>query len=157
MLNQIINIMGPLCTILIFWFLFRASLPKKPKNGQAGQNMLDDYLRKITQVTGISAYETFRISAEEWRVSADRFEQDFRRYLSTQKMPYYVKDFIRKSQKHIDEMYVGSGGFDINKKLAAFFSFLVLVFWGGAVFLCVYVFPIILPEDLTNIHLAGPP
>jgi len=37
------------------------------------------------------------------------------------------------------------------------YSFLSLLFWGGAVFLCLYVFPYILPDDLGNIHLAGPP
>lgn len=107
--------------------------------------------------TGISAYDTFCKSAVEWRVPADRIELDFRRYLSSQSIPFYVKDFIRKSQDRIDELYVGKGGFVINKQLALFFSFLVLLLWGGAVFLCLYVFPYILPDDLANIHLAGPP
>jgi hypothetical protein len=157
MLDLIINTIGAVSAVMIVWFLFRASLPKTPKDGQADQIILDDYLQKITQVTGISAYDTFCISAEDWRVSADRIDQDFKIYLSSQRIPYYVKDFIRKSRKHIDELYVGSGGFAINKKLTVFFSFLVLVFWGGAVVLCVFVFPNILPEDLANIHLAGPP
>lgn len=157
MFDIILNTIGAACVLLVVWFLFRASLPKNPKDGQADQNVLDNYLQKFTQVTGISAYDTFRISAEEWRLPAERIELDFRRYLSSQRIPYYVKDFIRKGQKHIDELYVGSGGFAINKKLAVFFSFFVLVFWGGAVFLCIYVFPYILPEDLVNIHLAGPP
>ena len=157
MSNLIINTLGAVCVVWIAWSLFRASLPRTPKDGQADQNVLDDYLRKITHVTGLSAYDTFRIAAEEWSLSEEIFEKDFGIYLSTQKIPYYVQDFIRKSRKHIDEMYVGSGGFATNKKLAIFFSFFTLVFWGGAVVLCVFVFPHILPEDLANIHLAGPP
>jgi hypothetical protein len=157
MINLFIDTIGGICVVGLTWCLFRASLPKTPKDGQTDQIALDDYLRKFTLVTGISPYDAFRISGQEWRVADDIIEQDFRIYLSSQKIPYYLKDFIRKSRKHIDELYVGSGGFDINKKLAAFYSFLVLVFWGGAVFLCVYVFPHILPEDLANMHLAGPP
>jgi hypothetical protein len=157
MLNLIIDTIGVVCAVGIAWCLFRASLPKAPKDGQADQILLDDYLRKITVVTGLSSYDAFRISGQEWRVSDDKIEQDFKIYLSSQKLPYYVQDFIRKSRKHIDEMYVGSGGFATNKKLAVFFSFFTLVFWGGAVILCVFVFPNILPEDLANIHLAGPP
>jgi hypothetical protein len=157
MLNLIIDTIAVVCAVGIAWCLFRASLPKAPKDGQADQILLDDYLRKITVVTGLSSYDAFRISGQEWRVSDDKIEQDFKIYLSSQKLPYYVQDFIRKSRKHIDEMYVGSGGFATNKKLAVFFSFFTLVFWGGAVILCVFVFPNILPEDLANIHLAGPP
>ena len=157
MLNLIIDTIGIICAVGIAWCLFCASLPKTPKDGQDDHIFLDEYLRKINVVTGISAYDAFRISGREWRVSDDRIEQDFKIYLSSQTLPYYVQDFIRKSRKHIDEMYVGSGGFATNKKLAVFFSFLALVFWGGAVILCVFVLPHILPEDLMNMHLAGPP
>lgn len=157
MVNLILNTLGVVCAVIIFWFLFRASLPKAPKDDQLEQIQMEDYLRKITEATGLSVYDTFRISSEEWRVSADIFERDFTRYLSSQKIPYYVKDFIRKGRKHIDEIYVGSGGFAINKKLTVYLSFLVLVFWGGAAILCVFVLPIILPENLANMHLTGPP
>ena len=161
MLNLIIDTIGIICAVGIAWCLLRASLPKTPKAGQEDQDVLDDYLRKITHVTGLSAYDTFRIAAEEWRISNEIFEKDFGIYLASQKIPYYVQDFIRKSRKHIDEMYVGSGGFATNKNLAIFFSFFALVFWGGAVVLCVYVLPIILPGlsgELMNMQpLAGPP
>ena len=157
MLTLIMNIVGVASVVILVWYLFRASLPKMIGDGQADLITMDDYLLKITRVTGISAYDTFRMSAEEWSIPTDRMEQDFTIYLATQKIPYYVKDVIRKSRKQIDELYVGSGGYAINKKLTVFFSFLVLVFWGGAVILCVFVLPSILPEDLANIHLVGPP
>lgn len=157
MFELIINTIGAACMVMLVWLLFRASLPKTPKDGLTDSITLDDYLQKITWVTGNSAYDTFCKSAEDWHVSADRIDQDFKRYLASQKIPYYVKDFIRKSQKQIDGLYVGSGGYAIPTKRTVFFSFLVLLFWGGVVFLCLYVFPIILPEDLANIHRAGPP
>ncbi len=157
MLNLVLNIIGVACVVIIVWYLFRASLPKIISDGKADSVTMDDYLLKITRVTGISAYDTFRMSAEEWRVPNDRMEQDFKIYLATQKTPYYVKDIIRKSRKQIDELYVGSGGFAINKKLAVFFSILVLVFWGGTVLLSVFVLPSILPEDLAYRQMLGPP
>lgn len=157
MLNLIMNILGVVCAVVIVWYLFRASLPKLPGDGHADSITMDDYLLKITRVTGISAYDTFRMSAEQWRIPTDRMEQDFTMYLATQKIPYYVKDVIRKSRKQIDELYAGRGGYGLNKKVAVFFSFLVLVFWGGAVILSVYVFPSILPGDLASTYIVGPP
>ena len=157
MLNFILNTAIVGVAVMLVWFLFRASVPKMPGDGQADSITMDDYLLKITRVTGISAYDTFRMSAEEWHIPTDRMKQDFTIYLATQKVPYYVKDVIRKSRKQIDELYVGSGGFAVNRKLAVFFSFLVLVFWGGAVFLCVFVFPNILPGDLASTYIVGPP
>ena len=157
MFNLIMNIIGVVCVVMLVWYLFRASLPKMLGGGQADSITMDDYLLKITRVTGISAYDTFRMSAEEWHIPTDRMEQDFTIYLATQKIPYYVKDVIRKSRKQIDELYVGSGGLAINKKLAVFFSILVLVFWGGTVILSVFVLPSILPEDLAYRHMLGPP
>lgn len=151
------NTVGVASVVMLVWYLFRASLPKKIGDGQADSITMDDYLLKITRVTGISAYDTFRMSAEEWHIPKDRMEQDFTIYLANQKIPYYVKDVIRKSRKQIDELYVGSGGYAINKKLTVFFSFLLLVFWGGAILLCVFILPSILPEDLANIHIVGPP
>ena len=157
MINYILNTVGVTCAVMLAWYLFRASLPKMPDDSQSDSKTMDDYLHKITRVTGISAYDTFRMSAEEWRIPPTRMEQDFTLYLASQKIPYYVKDVIRKSRKQIDKLYVGNGGYGLNKKVAVFFSFLALVFWGGAILLCVFVFPKILPGDLASTYIVGPP
>ena len=59
---------------------------------------------KIAQVTGKSAYDVFCKAAEDWPVSEGQIEQDFKRYMSDESVPYYVNDFIRKNKKHIDKM-----------------------------------------------------
>jgi hypothetical protein len=157
MLNFIIDAIVAVCAVMLVWYMVRAHLRYTQKNSQADPIAIDDYLQKITRVTGISAYDTFCISAEEWRVSADRIDQDFRRYLSSQSVPYYVKDFVRKGQKHIDELYIGKGSSFRDKRLLLFYSALIVLCWGGAFILCLYVFPIIWPEELrASIHL-GPP
>jgi len=155
--NLNIDAIVAICALMLVWYLVRAHLRMTQKNSQTDSILMEDYLKKITLVTGFSVYDTFCKSAEGWRVSADKIELDFRIYLSSQSIPFYVKDFIRKSQKHIDELYVAKGNYFTDKRLLLFYSFLTLLFWGGAVLLCLYVFPHILPDDLGNIHLAGPP
>lgn len=156
MLNLIDAIVA-ICAVMIIWFLVRAHLRTIQKNSQTDAVVMEDYLYKITLVTGFSVYDTFCKSAEGWRVSADRIDQDFRTYLSSQSVPFYVKDFVRKSQKHIDELYMAKGNYLTDKRVLLFYSFLFLLFWGGAVFLSLYVFPNILPEDIRTMQVVGPP
>jgi hypothetical protein len=144
--NFIINTIVAVCAVMLVWYMVRADLRLTQKNSQADPIAIDDYIQKITQATDISAYDAFCISAEDWRVSADRIDQDFRIYLSTQSVPFYVKDFVRKGQKHIDELYRGKGSSLTDKRLWLFFSVLIVVGWGGAFILCLYVFPHIWPE-----------
>jgi len=144
-------------TVVIVWYLVRAHLRIAQKNSQTDAVLMEDYLQKITLVTGFSVYDTFCKSAEGWRVSADRIDQDFRIYLASQSVPFYVKDFIRKSQKHIDDLYLAKGNYLTDKRVLLFYSFLFLLFWGGAVFLSLYVFPNILPEDIRTMQVVGPP
>ena len=155
--NFIIDAIVIVCAVMLVWCLVRAHLRITQKNSQAFPITTDDYIQKITQVTGKSAYDTFHKSAEDWRVSADRIDQDFKRYLSNQSLPYYVKDFVRKSQKHVDELYRGKGNSFADKRMWISYSVLLVLFWGGALFLCLYVFPHIWPEAFrASIHL-GPP
>lgn len=153
----IIDALSAVCLVVLLWSLLRALLRQAPENSRTGQIPMDDYLRKITRVTGHSAYDTFYKSAEGWPVSKERIERDFRIYLASQSVPYYVKDFIRKSQKHIDELYTGKGNNLENKRLIVFFTFLTLLFWGGAVFLSLYVIPLFLPDEFRAMFFYGPP
>ncbi|MGD9043932.1 MAG: hypothetical protein PVG06_09480 [Desulfobacterales bacterium] len=156
MLNFIDTIIA-VFAVMVAWFMVRAHLRITQKNSQSHPITTDDYIQKLTQATGIRTYETFCISAEEWRVSADRIDQDFRRYLSSQSIPFYVKDFIRKDQTHIDELYRNKGNSLTDKRMWLVYSFLLVFFWGGAFFLSLYVFPNIWPEDFrASIHF-GPP
>ncbi|MGD9045661.1 MAG: hypothetical protein PVG06_18245 [Desulfobacterales bacterium] len=157
MLDLIINSIGVLCVVLLVWSLTRGYKRRINIHNQADQIAIEDYLQKITHITGASAYDIFRISAEEWRVSADRIDRDFNRYLSSLTIPYYVKDFVRKGQKHIDELYRGKRSEFADKRLLLFYSFLVLLFWGGALFLSLYVFPHILPENIRMVPGIGRP
>jgi hypothetical protein len=157
MLKLIINALGAVCSVMTVWYMIRAYLRSTQKNSQSDQVVIENYLQKITLIAGLSVYDTFCKSAEEWRVPADRIDRDFKIYLSSQSVPYYVKDFVRKGQKHIDELYGGKGTSFTDKKLLLFYSILTLVFWGGAVFVSLYVLPYVLPEEFRATLLLGPP
>ena len=157
MLDLIIDSIGVVAAVALMWWLVRAYLFKTQDNSEIDSIVVENYLQKITQATGISVYETFCKSAEEWNVSTDRIEKDFKRYLCSQSVPFYVKDFVRKSQKPIDELYRGKGTSLTDKKRWLFYYVLVLLFWGGAVFLSLYVFPYIWPEEFRATIDSGLP
>jgi hypothetical protein len=151
------NAIGALCSVMIVWYLIRAHLRSTRKNSQSDQLVIESYLQKIALTAGISVYDTFCISAEEWRVPADRIDRDFKIYLATQRVPFYVKDFVRKGQKHIDELHSTKSSPFTDKRLLVFYSILTLLFWGGAVFVSLYVLPYILPEQFITSPSLGPP
>ena len=157
MFNLIINAIGAVCVVMLVWCLLRGYFWYiKPKE-QADSISIEDYLEKITLITGFSTYEIFRRSAEDWHVSDDRIERDFKLYLSSLTIPYYVKDFVRRGQKHIDELYRGKGSSFADKRLWIIYAFLALLLWGGAIFLSLYVFPHLLPGEIRSIRGVGPP
>ena len=89
---------GTICIVLLAgmrikkWFI-----ENKPSTPQG-------YIFKITRITGKSAYDLFCKAAEDWPVSEEQIEADFKKFVSDDSIPYYVNDFIRKNKKHIDEM-----------------------------------------------------
>ena len=141
MINFLIDIFIAVCAVMFIGYMIRYQLRRIDERNKADQIPVDDYLLKITQATGISAYDTFCKSAENWRVSAATIDQDFKIYLASQTVPFYVKDFIRKNQKPIDELCRIKGISIADKRQVLFHSLMPLLFWGGAVFLSLYVFP----------------
>ena len=65
-----------------------------------------EYVFKIARVTGKSEYDVFFKSAEEWPITKEKIEEDFKAYLVDQSVPYYVMDFVRKNKAQIDELHV---------------------------------------------------
>ncbi len=59
----------------------------------------EEYLFKMAKIMECSEYDIFFQSAKEWRISKEKTEDDFKEYLLNETLPYYVKDFIRKTRK----------------------------------------------------------
>ncbi|QTA84023.1 hypothetical protein [Desulfonema magnum] len=78
-----------LCVLLI---KFISKGQKQPFSDHA-------YISKMAKKRGCSEFDIFFLSAEEWHISKKRIECDFKEYLLYENVPYYVKDFVRKTKK----------------------------------------------------------
>ncbi|MEE4263652.1 MAG: hypothetical protein V2I56_13250 [Desulfobacteraceae bacterium] len=94
------------CVLALTAILFQTSARIDKKSEREKPISMEDYLFKISRVTGHSEYDVFCKSAEDWPVSRERIEQDFTRYLQQQSVPHYVNDFVRRNKKYIDELHI---------------------------------------------------
>ena len=61
----------------------------------------EEYFSGIARMRGCSEYDLFFTAAGEWRINnKSRVEKDFKEYLSTSRLPYYVQDFTRKHRRY---------------------------------------------------------
>ena len=100
------NLIGGICALLLVGYLFWACYRKFKIDSQAELSAMEDSLYKISLATGRTEYDLLHKSAENWSVSGNKIDQDFKIYMAEQVMPYYAKDFVRKNQAHIDESLI---------------------------------------------------
>jgi hypothetical protein len=95
-----------ICALLLVGHLSWVIYRKFKKDSQAELIAKENSLYKISLATGRTEYNLFCKSSEDWAVSGDRIDQDFKRYMAHQVLPYYAKDVVRRNQAHIDESLV---------------------------------------------------
>jgi hypothetical protein len=100
--NAIAGVCAGLLMGCLFWFIYR----KFQSDSRADLIAMENSLYKISLATGRTEYDLFSKSAENWSISDDRIEKDFKRYMANQDMPHYAKDFLRKNKGHIDDSLV---------------------------------------------------
>lgn len=100
------NLFGGICALLLVGYLFWTCYRKSKMDSQAELSAMEDSLYKISLATGRTEFDLLHKSAENWPVSGNRIDQDFKSYMADQVMPYYARDFVRKNQAHIDESLV---------------------------------------------------
>ena len=100
------NLIAGICALLLVGYLFRTLYRKFKNDSKADQIAMKNSLYPISLATGRTEYNLFRKSAEEWAVSSDRIDRDFKRYMADNVLPYYAKDFVRKNRTHIDESLI---------------------------------------------------
>ena len=101
-----IRLIAGICGLLLVGYLFWTLYRKVQQYSQTDLEERENSLYKVSLETGQTEYDLFRKSAKDWAVSDDRIEQDFRRYMSDQVLPYYVKDFVRRNCENIDESLI---------------------------------------------------
>jgi hypothetical protein len=106
MLGLLGNGVGTVVIVVFVGVLFRAAFRWNQALFSYEPTTMEDYLYKISRIAGKSEYEIFLKSAEEWPVSVDKIEEDFKAYLQHQSVPYYVRDFIRRNKEHIDSLRI---------------------------------------------------
>jgi hypothetical protein len=90
-------IVFPLMVISYFQllrYLDRRYARKKPFTDQ-------EYLMNLARFMKCSEYDIFMEAAKPWQVSKQHVEDDFKKYLLSEQIPYYVADFIRKVGKDV--------------------------------------------------------
>lgn len=104
--NPALNLIGGICALFLFGYLYWACYRKFKKDSKAERVASENSLYDISLATGQNEYDLFYKSAEKWSVSGDKIEEDFKRYMAEQVLPYYAQDFVRKNRAHIDESLV---------------------------------------------------
>jgi hypothetical protein len=94
------------CALLLVGYLFWSLIRKSHRDSQNEKIARDNSLYDLSLATGRTEYDLFHKSAEGWSVSADRIDQDFKRYMADQVMPHYAQDFVRKNREHVDESLI---------------------------------------------------
>jgi hypothetical protein len=92
-----------ICALLLVGYLFWSLIRKSQRDSQNEKIVRANSLYDLSLATGRTEYDLFHKSAEGWSVSADRIDQDFKRYMADQVMPYYAQDFVRKNREHVDK------------------------------------------------------
>ena len=100
------NLFTGVCVLLLVGHMFWAVFRKFRKDDQLSRNAMESLLHSISLETGWTEYELFRISAGGWSVSSAIIDEDFKRYMAHQVLPYYVMDFVRKNHEKIDESLI---------------------------------------------------
>ena len=100
------DLVAGICALLLVGYLFLAIYRKFKKDSRADMIAMENSLYNLSLATGRTEYHLLCKAAEDWAVSGDRIDQDFKRYMAHQVLPYYAKDFVRRNQAHIDELLV---------------------------------------------------
>ena len=101
-----IKLIAGICALLLVGYLFWTFYWKVQKSSRADQIARERSLYNISLATGRTEYDLFCKSAEDWSVSGHRIDQDFKRYMIDESLPYYVADFVRKGHEHIDQALI---------------------------------------------------
>ncbi len=66
-------------------------------------------LQLLARKWNCSEYDVFHRSKEDWNISDGRAEKNFNEYMTDGVLPYYVRDFLRRNQKEIEQYRANLG------------------------------------------------
>ena len=101
-----LNLIAGICALILMGSLFWTCYRKFQIDSQAELIARENSLYELSLATGRTEYDLFCISAQDWSVSGDRIDQDFKIYMMDQVLPHYTKDFVRKNSIHLNESLI---------------------------------------------------
>jgi hypothetical protein len=70
------------------------------KRARAARTLTEsELLFLLARLTETSEFEQFQRAAADWNISKDQAETDFNHYLIQERLPHYVRDYLRKVQE----------------------------------------------------------
>jgi hypothetical protein len=130
------RLIAGICALLLVGYLFWAFYRKVQKCSQADQASRESSLYNISLATGQTEYDLFCKSAEDWSVSGNKIDQDFKRYMTDESLPYYVTYFVRKNHEHIDESLIKK---EVVKPSSLWDWTIALLVFPGCFFLIIFI------------------
>jgi hypothetical protein len=81
-----------LVTAVLFTIIMRF-INRKLRSEQTDSEKLYDRARQMD----CSEFDIFELTGAQWNITESQVREDFKKYLSSGKIPYYVRDFLRKA------------------------------------------------------------
>ena len=106
--DDIWTLLKPLA--FIFAVVLYVLLKRYANRKQAGRRLEDaEFLAQLAVQCKCSEYDLFHACGRDWHLAPSRIERDFKTYLQDQRLPHYVRDFIRKTRDMPDDTHPPPG------------------------------------------------
>jgi hypothetical protein len=84
--------------LLAFFYIFL--MRKLNQQGVKNRVLSDEeFMAYLARQAECSEYDLFYASSDNWHVPKATIERDFKKYLRSGHLPYYVKDYVRKARQ----------------------------------------------------------
>ena len=107
----------PSLLIVVMGLVYIAVIQHVSKKAGRPRKLSDaEMLTKLARLGDCTEYDIFRAAAVEWHVPARQIDDDFKRYLLDDLIPYYVNSFVRLKGKELGgefrpPHFLNGGGF----------------------------------------------
>ena len=81
---------------IVYQLIIQAASKKEERSAHLSPA---EQLAQIARKQGGSEYDIFRKAALEWNEPESRIDDDFKRYLNEEIIPYYVNGYIREKEE----------------------------------------------------------
>ncbi len=99
-MNNITNILSSkIFWIVVFLLLYYTYLYFRTRHYKKKNVSEYEKLFILARMSGKGEFDIFEISGEKWDISKERLNSDFRAYLESGTIPFYVRDYIRSNER----------------------------------------------------------